>query len=346
MKFGVITGDHHAEVHTHAVPELKDNQVMIMNKVCNLCTTDYQQWLGLRPHQKTPMAFGHENAGVVCSIGKNVKNVCIGDHVVTNIYQPCMECENCRQNKNSMLCLCSDLKPMETDEFGYFGPYGCSEYKVVDSKYVFSMNPELPFEQMAFCEPLATVVQGIERLCIRPAEKVLVIGAGTMGMLNACLARFYGADVVISDISPAKLENAKAMGFDSVIDPSGGTYKQEIDELTKGAGVDAVIIAVGASSAYRQALDVSKMCGKLLVFAAGYPEPQWELDPNLVHYKLLSIIGTYGCRPSDFQYASELLSSGKIRVEKLIEAKYALDDIQTAFEAASQKDAFRVAVML
>jgi threonine dehydrogenase-like Zn-dependent dehydrogenase len=346
MKFGVILGDHKAEVHEHAVPEVKDNQVLVMNKACNICTTDYQQWLGLRPHQKTPMAFGHENAGIVCSIGKNVRNVSVGDHVVTNIYQPCMECENCRKNYNSMLCLCSDLKSLEMDEYGYYGSYGCSEYKVADSKYVYRLNPELPFEQMAFCEPLATVVQGIERLDINPAQKVLVIGAGTMGMLNASLARFYGADVMLSDISRTKIENAKAMGFDKVIDPSNGKYKEEIDELTKGTGVDAVIVAVGANSAYKQALDVSKMCGKLLVFAAGYPEPQWELNPNSVHYKLLNIIGTYGCRPSDFQYASELLGNGNIRVEKLIEGKYALDDVQTAFEAASQKDAFRVSVML
>ncbi len=346
MRFGVILGDHNAEVHEHDIPGINDNQVLIMNKVCNLCTTDYQQWLGLRPHQKTPMAFGHENAGVVCSVGKNVKNVSVGDYVVTNIYQPCMQCENCRKNRNSMLCLHSDLKPMETDEFGYYGSYGCSEYKAMDSRYVFKMNPDLPFEQMAFCEPLATVVQGIERLQIKPAEKVLVIGAGTMGMLNACLARFYGADVIISDISRTKTENAKAMGFDKVFNPSEEKYDEKVNELTKGTGVDAVIVAVGVSSAYNQALDVSKMCGKLLIFAAGYPIPQWELDPNLVHYKLLSIIGTYGCRPSDFQYASELLGNGHINVNRLIQAKYALSDIQNAFEAASQKDAFRVSVIM
>jgi len=346
MRFGVIVDDHKVEIHEHAIPKLGDNQVLIANKACNICTTDYQQWMGLRPHQKKPMAFGHENAGIVRSIGKMVKNVSIGDFVVTNIYQPCMECENCRQNKNSMLCLHSDLKNLEMNEFGYYGSYGSSEYKVVDSKQVFKISSDLPFEQMAFCEPLATVVHGIEKLHIKPADKVLVIGAGTMGMLNACLSRLHGADVIISDISDAKVNNAKAMGFDKVINPMEEDYKKRVYDLTHGTSVDTVIIAVGASSAYKQALDVSTMGGKLLIFAAGYPKPVWDLDPNLVHYKFLNVIGTYGCSPSDFQYACDLLENESINVERLIQAKFHLDDIQNAFEAASKKDAFRVSVML
>jgi len=346
MRFGVIIDDYKVEIHEHAIPELGDNQVLIANKACNICTTDYQQWMGLRPHQKKPMAFGHENAGVVRSVGKMVKGISVGDSVVTNIYQPCMECENCRRNENSMLCLNSDLKNLELNEFGYYGSYGCSEYKVVDSKQVFKVNPDLPFEQMAFCEPLSTVVHGIKKLNLKPVDKVLVIGAGTMGMLNACLSRLYGADVIISDISNIKVENAKAMGFNKVINPMVDNYKEKVYDLTNGTGVDAVIIAVGTSSAYKQALDVSKMGGKLLIFAAGYPKPFWELDPNLVHYKFLNVIGTYGCSPSDFQYACDLLGNESIKVDRLIQAKFHLDDIQNAFETAAKKDAFRVTVLL
>lgn len=346
MKFGVIVSDKKAEVHEHDAPTYNENQVLVKNKACNICTSDYQQWLGLRPHQKTPMAFGHENAGVVFKVGANVKNVSVGDHVVTNVYQPCMQCENCRKNKNSMFCLNSNLKPLEANEHGYYGIYACSEYMVMESKHVYRVKKDIPFEQLAFSEPLATVVCGIEQLEVKPSEKILVIGAGTMGMLNALLARFYGADIIISDISSEKIENAKAMGFEQVINPLEEDYNERINELTFGKGVDAVIIAVGASAAYKQALDVSKSGGRLLIFAAGYPEPKWEMDPNLVHYKQLKVIGTYGCRPSDFQYATELLGDGSINVERLVEKKVPLNDIQGAFEAATQKDAFRVSVMI
>ncbi len=346
MKFGVIVSEKKAEVHEHEAPAYNENQVLVRNKACNICTSDYQQWLGLRPHQKIPMAFGHENAGIVCEVGANVKNVNVGDRVVTNIYQPCMQCDICRKNKNSMLCRNSDLKPLEADEHGYYGIYACSEYMVMDSKHVYRIEKDIPFEQMAFCEPLSTVVCGIEQLEVKPSEKILVIGAGTMGMLNALLARFFGADIIISDISSDKIENAKAMGFDQTINPAEEDYEERVKELTNGKGVDAVIIAVGASSAYKQALDVSVKGGRLLIFAAGYPEPKWEMDPNLVHYKQLKVIGTYGCRPSDFQYATELLGNGSINVERLIEKKVPLDDIQSAFETATQKDAFRVSVMI
>lgn len=345
MRLAIITGKGKAEIHQHAIPEVGDCQVLVKNKVCNICTSDYQQWLGLRPHQKTPMAFGHENAGIVWQVGKKVKNVQVGDAVVTNVYGPCMECENCRKNMNSLLCLHSDL-PVNRNEFGYYGPYGCSEYKLVDSRLVYKINKDIPFEHMAFCEPLATVVYGIKQLDLQPMKRVLVIGAGTMGLLNASLARLFGADVIISDISQKKLEHAKLMGFTKLVNPSTEDYLDRVDALTGGLGVETVIIAAGTSSAYKQATDLSQMGGELLLFAAGYPEPDWDLSPNLIHYKLMKVIGAYGCRPADFQEACDLLGSGEINVEKLVQASYPLAEIQKAFEEAVTEDSYRVSVLL
>lgn len=346
MKFGVIIGDHRAEVHEHEIPEPGEHQVLIQNKACNLCTTDYQQWLGLRPHQKVPMAFGHENAGVVVKVGAKVKNVAVGDHVVTNIYHPCMECGPCRKGKNSLLCENPGLASTVTDQYGYFGNYGCAEYMVEDSNCVLKIDPSLPFEQACFCEPLSTVINGINRLKVQAGEKILVIGVGTMGLLNAMLARFHGADVVISEFSERKIETARKMGFEKIINPTKDNYVGKIEEFTDGEGPDGIIIAVGASSAYRQALEVARRETRLLIFASGYPAPKWELDPNLVHYQMLEVIGTYGCRPGDFQTATELLGKGKINVEPLVEARYPLDELQKAFENAAQKDVYRVCVMM
>jgi L-iditol 2-dehydrogenase len=344
-KFGVIVSHKRAEVHEHKIPSIKPNEVLIQNKACNICTTDYQQWLGLRHHQPTPMAFGHENSGIIVEIGSEVQNFEVGDHVVINSYQPCLECSNCRKGKNSLLCKRSNIL-MEKDKYGYYGFYGCGQYQVAQSKHIFKVSKNLSFEEAGFCEPLATVLHGIHRLKVQVGERILIIGVGTMGLLNAQAARYFGAHVIVSEISEKKLETVKSLGFKKVINPAKDNYVEKVKEYTNGEGLDAIIIAVGASKAYDQALEVASKECRILIFAAGYPVPKWNLDPNSVHYNLWEIIGTYGCRTADYQEASELLSSKTINVTPLIEDRFALHDIQKAFEKAATPDNYRVSVII
>jgi L-iditol 2-dehydrogenase len=119
VKFGVIVSKKNAEVHEHEIFSIKENEVLIKNEACNICTTDYQQWVGLRPHQSVPMAFGHENSGIIVKIGNEVENFKEGDHVVTNIYQPCLECSNCRLGKNSTYCKNPSSNMTIRDKYGY-----------------------------------------------------------------------------------------------------------------------------------------------------------------------------------------------------------------------------------
>jgi len=201
-KFAVIVSDRVAEIHERDIPSIRSTEVLIENRACNLCTTDYQQWMGLRPQQPTPMAFGHENSGVVVDVGKDVKNVKVGDHAVINTYRPCMECEDCRKGRNSILCkFRKSIRESAADQDGYYGNYGCGNYQIGQSKHVFKVNEDVPFEYAGFAEPIATVVYGMKKLRVKPGDKLLVIGAGTMGNLNAQVARYFGADVTISDIS-------------------------------------------------------------------------------------------------------------------------------------------------
>jgi len=123
-------------------------------------------------------------------------------------------------------------------------------------------------------------------------------------------------------------------------------YLEKAKSCTGGAGFDAIIIAVGATQAYHHAFETVAVDGRLLIFAAGYPPPEWNTDPNTVHYKLWEIIGTFGCGPADFQTAVNLLSDKSIDVSPLIEDRMPLEKIQHAFETASTPDNYRVAVMI
>lgn len=346
-RFGVIVSDRVAEVHERAIPSIGPSEVLIENRSCNLCTTDYQQWMGLRPQQPTPMAFGHENSGVVVEIGSEVKNVKVGDHAVFNTYRPCMECADCRKGRNSILCKFRvSVRERKIDSYGYYGNYGCAKHQIGKSKHVHKVDENLAFEHAGFSEPLATVIYGMKKLRVKTGEKLLVIGAGTMGNLNAQAARYFGADVSISDVSEKKLKTAQGLGFKNILNAKDPDYIEKAKACTNGAGFDAIVIAVGATQAYQHALEAVAVDGRLLIFAAGYPPPTWNTDPNTVHYKLWEIIGTFGCGPAEFQMSVDLLNNKTIDVSPLIEDRIPLDDIQGAFEKASTPDNYRVAVMI
>jgi len=323
-------------------------QVLVRVGACNICTTDYQQWLGLRRHQLFPKAFGHENAGVIEEAGEGVRSIGAGERVAVLSFGPCLECRSCRRGLSSVFCpnALGIVNRDKKDDRGYYGFYGCGEYQVVSSRYVFRLSADLPFEHGGFVEPLATVIHGMRLLRIETGEKVLVLGAGTMGMLNAQAARYYGGEVVLSEISEKKLAAARGIGFQRCVNPKDPDFDERVRELTDGAGPDAVIVAVGVDDAYSQALRVAPLGCRFLLFAAGYPEPEWSLSPNAVHYRLWQILGTYGSSVADWQEASDLLSRGAIDVEPLVEARYPLEEVQSAFVKASEPGSYRVSVLL
>jgi L-iditol 2-dehydrogenase len=244
------------------------------------------------------------------------------------------------------LCLNKPAEKFTMDKYGYYGYYGCSQYEVVNKKHVVKVEKNIPFEEAGFTEPLATVLQGIERLNLQPGEHVLVIGAGTMGLLNAQVARYFGADVIISELIEKKIQTAHELGFEKIINPSNQSFKQEIMNFTNNKGPSAVIFAVGATQAYQQGFDIAPRNAKFLIFAANFPAPQWKIDPNLVHYKFWQVIGTYGASLKNWQDAVELLSYKNIDVTPLIEKRFPLKDIQKAFEMAATPGTYRSSVTI
>jgi L-iditol 2-dehydrogenase len=209
------------------------------------------------------------------------------------------------------------------------------------------MRKDLSPSEAAFMEPLATVVKGLEKLRAKALETVVVIGAGTMGMLNAQAARALGCRVIITELMENKLATARAMGFEVIDGRSRNTVK-EVKKLTGDVGADAVVIAVASTTVNSQALEmVRPLDGRILYFAAGYPAPQVEIDSNIIHYRRLELIGTFGANLKDFYTAADMLNQGNVDVMGLIEKnKYSLDRIQEAFTEAAIPGKYRVSVLL
>lgn len=341
MRFACLTKKGCSVIMERPIPELGSHQVLVKNISNNICTTDYGQWLGLREHQGYPMVGGHEGCGTVEAVGSDVKSCKAGDFVGINSYLGCGFCGHCRKGEVSQ---CPNPPKMITAD-GFLGEFGFSTHAVWDEGAIVHMNPSLDPACAGFLEPLATVVKGQKKLRLKAFETVVVIGGGTMGMLNALQARASGARVILSEMMPKKVALARKLDFE-VIDPSKEDPIARTKELTEGMGADCVIVAVGVTQANKQALEmVKKVDGRVLQFAAGYPAPALEIDSNEVHYRRLEIIGTYGADNEDFEDAARMLNSGMIDVSGLVETeRFPLTHMQEAFAAAATPGMYRVCV--
>lgn len=344
FQFAVLTEKGKAVIKEDELPELGADEVLIKQEACNICTTDYQQWQGKREHQGYPMAGGHECSGLIVKKGGLVSdNIEIGDHISV-IYDYCGKCESCKKGK---ITNCENI-----EQFGknysteYYGIFGFANYFIRKEKSVVKISETLTATEGGFVEPLSSVIRGVKKLKINSGiDNVVIIGAGTMGLLNALVAKHFGANVTISERNPKKVEKARRMGF-KVYDVNEVDPVEEIYKDIKN-GPDIVIIAVGTNSANEQALKLIREDeGKILFFAAGYPVPELDIDSNLIHYREFELIGTYGSSLQDFKEAANLLSNKKINVKDLVEMTYPLSEIQQAFEKASTRGSYRVSVIL
>lgn len=345
IRFGVLTEKGHAEVREKELPELQSDELLVKQEACNICTTDYQQWQGLREHQGYPMAGGHEASGIVVAKGDQVGNAFeIGDRV-SILYDYCGICDNC---KAGMITICQNKKLFGknySDE--YYGIFGFANYFIRKAKSFVKMKRDLSASEAGFVEPLGSVLHGMRKVRLQGGyDTVVVIGGGTMGLLNAVAAKAMGARVIVSGRGEKKLAVGGKMGFE-MIDAGNTNPVEAVKNLTNGYGADVVIVSAGTTAANQQALEMVKdQHGRVLFYAAGYPVPGLNIDSNIIHYKNLELIGTFGSTLEDFNNAGRMLSERRIDVSYLIEEKVSLSKIQEAFEKASTKGNFRISVML
>jgi len=345
MKFGVLTSKGNAEVHESPIPKMGPTDVLLKQKVCNICTTDYQQWEGKREHQGYPMAGGHECSAEIIKLGHDIEGTFeIGDQVGI-VYDYCGYCDACKEGD---ITSCHNK-----EQFGknysndYYGIFGFSDYFVRDAKSLVKLENKINDSEAGFVEPLSTVVRSMKKLRVNSGyDTMVIIGAGTMGLLNAQVGKALGARVIVSARHKKQIKTVKNMGIE-VIDSKNEDPIEKVKQLTDGKGADIVVVAVGSSSANIQSIEmVKKQDGKISLFSAGYPVPKLEIDSNEIHYMRLELIGTYGSTLQDFKDAATLLSDNRVDVSNLVEEVFPLEDIQSAFEKAASRGSYRVSVKL
>ena len=328
-------------IRENELPEPEKNEILVRIKNCNICTTDWQNWNGMRgkSNKSFPFAPGHEACGIVVKTGSGVDTslVNVGDYVAVG-YMGCGACDACRSGHNDY---CRHRKKFQLDDVT--GSFGMAEYKLMRFEEAFRMRPGLPYAEACYLEPVSTSIHGIRRLQVKPGDYCVVIGAGNLGLVNAQVARAFGCRVAVSEVSEERLAIARELGFETV-NPQKEDVSEYARKFSHGRGVDHVVVAVGNNPATEQAFQIVKFAGKVLLFAAGYPSPELKLNVNQIHYGNWHIIGTGGSDTVDFQLAAQFLNEGTVKTEKLISHIVPFEEYERAFQLAATPGNYRVSI--
>jgi L-iditol 2-dehydrogenase len=258
----------------------------------------------------------------------------VGDRVVADWRYICGRCYQCRRG---VFNYCEHLRRAVRGGFAQYGIAPLSQLRRIPD--------HVSFEEAAFCEPLACVINGNEMTPMRLGDDVVIVGAGPIGLLHLQLARNRGARVIVSDPLAARLETARQLGAHDVIDASAGDPIAQVKDLTEGRGADAVIVAVGVGAAAEQGIEMAAIGGRVNFFAGFYPHVELPFDPNVVHYRQLLVTGSHDFSPHHFSTALKLIQHGIVRVEPLISHRFDLDDVKDAFEMAASRGGLKSMVL-
>lgn len=339
MRRSVITGPGALEIRELPIPEPKADQVLVKVHSCAICTWEQRMYSGEEPMY--PMAGGHEISGTVVAAGSQVFGLEPGDHVTAAGLKRCMQCESCLRGYDN---ICENMgKLRDAEEVP--GPGGLGEYVLRLGKDCFKVNEQVPLEHVSLTEPLACVLRSVKRAEIQAGERVVIIGAGLMGMLHLLLAKDRGATVIVSEPNAVRREKAVEVGADYVFDPMQTDYVEQVRSLCNGRGADATFICVAHHSTVEPAVVASANDGRVLLYSSFHPKDRKiEVDPNIFHKKEVTLTGTMSQTLQDFFEAAQLISNQDIDLTPLISATYGLDHLKEAFEAAMSVETYRVLV--
>jgi len=321
------------------VPEIGPKDALIKTKACGICSGDVMPWY---IEKKAPLVLGHEPAGEVVEIGKDVASVKKGDRVFTHHHAPCFTCRFCRRG---------DYVQCETWRKTRIIPGGISEYILIPQTNLendtLTLPESLSYEDGTLIEPTACVVKALKRAGIRRGDTVLVIGLGIMGQINILLARKYGAEKIIgADMVQFRLDKAREFGADGVIDVSKNNPIEALKGLTNGEMADVVIVGPNSSDAMRLGIECTGAGGKVLFFTPAKPGEKLIIDPNELYFKDINIITSYSCGPTDTADALELIEAGVVAAEKLVTHRFAIEKTAEAFRlTAEAKDSLKSVVV-
>ncbi len=341
MKAAVYYGPGKIKVEDVPAPEAGRGELILRVVSCAICGTDLRIYKHGHKKVHPPHIIGHEVAGVIEKVGQDVKSYGDGQMVLLVTEVGCNTCRWCLEGRKN---LCPEMKA-----FGYYYQGGFAQFMKVPEEAVNQNNlitiPEsLSFEEASLIEPLSCCVNGQGYLNISSGDKVVVIGAGPIGLMHAELAKEKGAEVILIDVSSDRLQMAKAFSISHFVDASCENSVKRVKEIT-GDGADVVIVACPSARAQEDAVRMAGVRGRVSFFGGLPPEDaRINIDGNTVHYREIGIFGAFSSSNHQYAEALDIVNRGNFALKKFITASYPLSDIEKALKMLLDGKAIKVII--
>ncbi len=335
MRAVVISAPGRFEVTDVADAAPRSGEVLVRVEACGICGTDLHILDGESPLTHYPVIPGHEFAGEVVALGNGVvegtAGLVLGSRVAIEPNLFCGYCEPCRTGHEN---LCVNYLAIGVTTAG-----AMAQYVSVPMAKAYVLPAGMSFRAGALIEPLSCAVRGMHRLAPKSGDSLLIVGAGTMGLLLMQLALRGGAsEVVMVDVNAQRLALAEGLGANRSYKDVGQVLRD------RPRGFDCVVDATGVAVAMEQAFTAVKRGGKFMIFGVATAQARITLSPFRIYNEEITVLGSMAVLYS-FQPALDLLDAGIINSEAMLTAALPLEDFPKALELVRRGEGVKTQVL-
>ena len=329
MKTAYVKGPSVISVDETQAPILGPGEILVQMQACGICGSDVEKVFG--HYGKTSMRLGHEPAGIILQVGKDVTSFERGDRVFTHHHVPCYSCHYCKHG-NETTC----KKYSETN----LSPCGLSEEFVVPQWNVshggvLKLPDSMTFEEAAMIEPLACCIRSWKKLSYQEKDSVAIFGMGPTGIMQVMLAQSKKfSKIFCFDVNDFRLNFAKNLDVTQTINSMDEKRLEKILDGTQNRGVDVAIVATSSLNALEDAIDMVRTGGSVMMFGVPSKGAKIDLDMSKIYSKEITLVTSYAASDMDTKEALKLIDSKEIKVSHLVTHTYTISDSQKAFDHA------------
>lgn len=330
MRAAVLKRQGDMAMETLSVPELDADQVLVQVAAVGVCGSDVHYYEHGRIGDFVvdhPLILGHELSGRIAAVGSDVDPSRVGRRVAVEPQRPCRTCKQCKAGRYN---LCQDIEFYATPPIdGAF-----TEYVRIQDDFAYDIPDSVSDEAAALIEPLSVGLWACERAQIKPGSRVLIAGAGPIGIIAAQAARAYGAtEIYITDIAEERLAFALEHGATHALNA--------LTDSTEGLDVDAFIDASGAPQAVRSGIKAVGPAGRVILVGLGADNV--ELPVSYIQNREIWLSGVFRYT-NTWPLAIQLIADGKVDLDILVTGKFALADSEEALKAGKQAGQLKTVV--
>ena len=316
-------------------PVPREDEALLKVLYCGICGADVASYTGNQPFTTYPRIPGHEFSAEIVSIPENDKGLKPGDIVTCNPYFNCGSCYSCRRG---FVNCC-----MENETMGVHRDGSYREYIVMPAWRIYP-GKGLSAKELALVEPFTIGWHALHRTEIKKSDRVLVIGAGPIGLFALISAVAQGAEVYSADILDGRLEMARKFGAAGTINSAKTDVVEEAMKITNGDGFDVCVEACGSSVTFLNCIDCAAFAGDIILIGNGKKETTFL--HSILLKKELNLYGSRNSFPDDFRSVIDLIASGSVNVMDMVSAIYPIDRAGEAFKALTDNDGSLAKVLI